>query len=188
MRNTVGGRAKREPGSSLSFGLSVSAARRFRTEHYLYVSLGHVWHGQDSHLGLELKDQQTSLLLAWEWRYAAHCAWVVQLLNSSAAGATREPFDEDAFEVGIGWKTGIRVGTVLELGLIENLFNADNTPDFGLHFGIRHGSDRSYPLRCSRSLWMRSRIFCSRLSLVSRSFSSPLSSRSPSNSSSWARR
>ena len=138
VRSTVGGRAQDEPGSSLSFGLSASASRRFGAEHYLYLSLGHVWHGQDSYLGLELEDQQTSLLLAWEWRYAAKCSWVLQVLNSSAVATRREPFDEDAFEVGFGWKTEIRQGTVLELGLIENLFNADNTPDFGLHFGIRH--------------------------------------------------
>ena len=68
VRGTVGGRAKDEPGSSISFGLSASASRRFGVEHYLYLSLGHVWHGQDSYLGLELEDQQTSLLLAWEWR------------------------------------------------------------------------------------------------------------------------
>ena len=32
----------------------------------------------------------------------------------------------------------VEPGTVLEIGLIENMINVDNSPDFGLHFGIRH--------------------------------------------------
>ena len=45
---------------------------------------------QETYLGLAFEDQQTSLLLAYEWRYAAQCAWMLQILTSSAVGATRE--------------------------------------------------------------------------------------------------
>jgi len=50
----------------------------------------------------------------------------------------RAPFDEASFEVSAGWKREITSGTVLEVGLIENIIDSDASPDFGVHFGIRH--------------------------------------------------
>ena len=38
----------------------------------------------------------------------------------------------------MGWKWEFSPGTVFEVGLIENLIEFDNSPDFGLHFGLRH--------------------------------------------------
>jgi hypothetical protein len=36
----------------------------------------------------------------------------------------------------LGFKTKITRYTVLEFGLIENLFFYENSPDFGVHIGI----------------------------------------------------
>ena len=57
---------------------------------------------------------------------------------SEGAAAERDPFDDPTNEIDIGWKWEFTRGTVLEPGLIENIVEVDNSPDFGLHFGLRH--------------------------------------------------
>lgn len=134
----AGGDAELEGSSPFSAGISGSAARRLGDKFYSYLGLGYNWYGLDESRGLQLSDEQWGALVAVEWSYRSSRSLVLQYLVSEAVAEDRAPFDDSAHEITLGWKGEIRPGTVLEIGLIENVINVDNSPDFGLHFGIRH--------------------------------------------------
>ena len=58
--------------------------------------------------------------------------------RSRAVARTRFPYDEPAHEIGLGVHRRVGARTWLEFGLVENAVQIDNSPDFGLHFGLRH--------------------------------------------------
>ncbi len=134
----AGGDAELEGSSDFSAGVSVSAAKRLGEEFYTYLGLGYFWYGPDEARGLPLKDEQWGGLAALEWAYKSKRSLILEYLVNEGAALDRSPFDEVTHEVHFGWKREMNPGTVLELGLIENLINADNSPDIGLHIGIRH--------------------------------------------------
>ena len=123
-------------GSAPSLGLSVASSRRFSDDWYVYGALAYAWHGTDESRGLPLETRQASGLFAVEWRYAARASWVIQYLVSEGVAAQRDPFDDPTHEVNLGWKRELDGGSVIEIGLVENIIEADNSPDFGLHFGF----------------------------------------------------
>jgi hypothetical protein len=134
----AGGDAELEGSSDFSAGISGSAAKRLGERFYTYLGLGYNWYGPDESRGLELKDEQWGGLAALEWSYRSRRSFVLEYLVNEGAAADRDPFDDPTHEVHLGWKCEVRPGTVLELGLIENIVNMDNSPDFGLHFGLRY--------------------------------------------------
>jgi hypothetical protein len=134
----AGGDAELEGSSDFSAGLSVSAAKRLGEEVYVYLGAAYNWYGPDESRGLALKDEQWGGLVAFEWAYRPRRSWVLEYLVNEGAAESRDPFDHTTHEVHLGWKAEVRRGTVLEIGLIENIINEDNSPDFGLHFGLRH--------------------------------------------------
>jgi thioredoxin-related protein len=134
----AGGDAELEGSSDFSAGISGSAARRLGDRFYAYLGLGYNWFGPDESRGLPLVDEQWAAIAAVEWSYRSSRSLVLQYLVTEGAALDREPFDESTHEIAFGWKGEIHTGTVLEIGLLENVINADNSPDFGLHFGIRH--------------------------------------------------
>ena len=42
-----------------------------------------------------------------------------------------------SYELGLGLKIDVGLGSVLELGLTENILVFDSSPDFGMHAGLR---------------------------------------------------
>lgn len=133
----AGGRAQLRGDNPWSVSLSSALARRFGPEFYTYVGLGFAWHGLDQARGLPLEDSQWSGMLAFEWRYGAKSSWILQYLLSEGVARDRDPFDKPTNEINFGWKREVAEGTVLEIGLIENIIEVDNSPDFGLHFGLQ---------------------------------------------------
>ena len=133
----LGGQADLDGRSKLSVALSASMARRMSETFYAYLCLGHVWHGLDEWRGLPLESRQWSGLAAVEWRYAPTAAFVLQYLVTDGVASARDPFDDPSNEVNLGWKKEVSSGLVIEIGLIENVIEPDNSPDFGLHFGLR---------------------------------------------------
>lgn len=132
----LGGGADLDGHSRFSVGLSASLARRIGESFYAYLGLGHVWHGLDDYAGLPLEDQQWSGSAAVEWRHRSKSSWVLQYLVTDGVAENRDPFDDPSHEIDLGWKREIASGLVLELGLIENIIEVDNSPDFGLHFAL----------------------------------------------------
>ena len=56
--------------------------------------------------------------------------------SSDNTNYVNSPFDEATHELILGWKGEFGDGYVLELGLLENAFVVDNSPDVGFHLGL----------------------------------------------------
>ena len=137
-RAHAGGFAQLEGPSPFSVGVAAAAAKRFGKELYTYLNLGHAWHDLDHYARVDLKRAQWTGSLALEWRYGERSAWILQYMISEGSTFRRESLNDSSHEVALGWKREIAAGTVLEAGMIQNAVNYENSPDFGLHFGLRH--------------------------------------------------
>ena len=135
-RHHTGGKANLTGSSPWSVGLNASASRRFGEDYYGYLGMTYMRHGLDRWETIRLKKEQLSGLVAFEWRYQPQSSWVIQYLLSEGVATDRRPFSENANEISLGWKRELKPGVTLELGIIENAVVADNSPDFGLHFGL----------------------------------------------------
>ena len=112
----------------------MALARRFGPT-YLYGTLGYSFFGQDDFRGLELKDTQATFLVAFEWRFRPKQSLLVQYLITEGLVEDFAPFSDNSNEITLGWKMEVTQHGVFELGLIENLIEFDNSPDFGFHVG-----------------------------------------------------
>lgn len=124
-------------GDDWDAGLSVSLARRFNRV-YAYLSLGMAYLGEETFRGISLETTQFSALLAAEWNFAPRWAGIIQYLASEGVAKDWQAFSEYSHEITLGLKWEFFSRTVAELGLIENLFITENSPDFGISMGIVH--------------------------------------------------
>ena len=61
---------------------------------------------------------------------------LIQYLVSEGVAEDLGEISKPSHEVTLGWKGEVRKGTVVEVGLIENVITYDNSPDFGVHAGF----------------------------------------------------
>jgi thiol-disulfide isomerase/thioredoxin len=121
-------------GGSVDVALSVAAARRFG-RFYTYLTLGYARYGSDAVYGIELEQTQASVLAAGEWRFSPRMSLVLQYLGTQGVATDLGVFSDPSHEVVLGWKWEARKAGVLEVGLIENIIEFGNSPDFGVHAG-----------------------------------------------------
>ena len=136
-RVEVGDSHDLEGGTDLDIGASVSLSRRFG-EFYAYGTLGYSRFGRERFHDIELRNDQLTGLLALEWRFTPWVSVLVQYLMSEGVAEDLGEISKPSHEVTLGWKGEIKKGTVLEVGLIENVITYDNSPDFGIHVGVKH--------------------------------------------------
>jgi thioredoxin-related protein len=120
-----------EPQLSLTASKSVG-------DFYGYLSLAFGYFGAQHLDGIQFRTTQWSGLGAVEWRFASDMSLVLQYLISAGVAKDLGPFSAASNEITLGWKWEIAERTVFEFGLIENLVNFDNTPDFGVHAGLTY--------------------------------------------------
>lgn len=92
--------------------------------------------GSEELAGIPMRRHQVFVLSALELPITARWSAVVQELFNTGAARDFYEFSEATHEIVAGVKGEILPHTLFEFGLIENLFKFDNSPDFGLHFGI----------------------------------------------------
>lgn len=106
--------------------------------HLYHINLGYGWFGQNDYLGIPLKKQQVSLMLAWEYPVSSHTSLVTQYLLDEPVfiglGELSEPAHQ--LQMGLKWK---RKNMFFQAGFVENLFTFYNSPDisFSLLVGLR---------------------------------------------------
>jgi len=130
-RYSLGNPAQLE-GSSFDVAVSAAAAHRFGN-FYLYLTLGYAWYGSDAVYGIDLETTQSTILAAAEWRFRPRMSLVAQYLRSEGVAKDLGVFSDPSNEIVFGWKWEARAGGVLEVGVLENIVNLDNSPDFGIH-------------------------------------------------------
>ncbi len=126
-----------EGGNAFDIGASVSLSRRLGN-FYAYGTLGYARFGRERFRGIELHDDQLTGLVAVEWRFVPRMSFSIQYLVSEAVAENLGEISKASHEVVFGLKGEVKKGTVLEVGLIENVVTFDNSPDFGIHLGVMH--------------------------------------------------
>lgn len=101
-----------------------------------YASVAWTRFAADEVYGIHLHRSNWAGLGAIEYRISPEWSLVGQYLLSQGVAPDLYVFSKPSHEVTFG--TQVRVGrhTTLQLGLIENVFIFDNSPDFGVHFAL----------------------------------------------------
>jgi hypothetical protein len=102
---------------------------------FLYMNLAYTLFGTSKFVAIPLKDKQFVGMAAYEWRVEHDESFLMQYLYTEGVVGNLGNLSEPAHELYIGYKWRLPEVTV-ELGLIENLFIYNNSPDFGFSFGL----------------------------------------------------
>lgn len=122
---------------SHGLGLGLDANVFFPYEDwFFYGGLSAAMVGNTEVLGEELQRLQYSLLLAVERKISRDFSVVLQFLGQSPIAENFYEFSEGSAEVSLGMKLRIHDRITIQMAAIENLFNFDNSPDFGFHMGF----------------------------------------------------
>jgi len=129
--NTVGleGGLPVEPQLSLSVSKGIG-------DFYLYLSGAFGYFGTQHQDAIKYRSTQLSGLAALEWRFASRMSLTLQYLATQGEVQSLGPFSTNSHEITLGWKWEFASNVVSEIGLIENLINFENSPDFGIHAGL----------------------------------------------------
>ena len=105
---------------------------------YAYFGVQYTHYSREEILGIPLSQEQWSYLVALEVPFTKRFSLLVQEFINTRVAKNFYQFSDATYEVTLGVKYRLKERTVLEFGLLENLVNYDNSPDFGFHFGITH--------------------------------------------------
>jgi Protein of unknown function (DUF3187) len=122
-------------GNDVDLGASLALAGRSGPT-FLYGTIGYARFGKDRFRGIPIRNGQVTALFAVEWRVRPRNALIFQYLWTQGLVPGFAPFSAPSNEVTLGWKWELAGPTLLEAGVIENLFSFDNSPDFGVHIGL----------------------------------------------------
>lgn len=103
---------------------------------YGYFGFQYTRYGAGKILGISMRPDQWSFLLCLEAPLSERFSLLVQDLVQTGAARNFYAFSEATHELAAGFKVRFRPEGLLEFGLIENLFNYDNSPDIGVHLGF----------------------------------------------------
>jgi hypothetical protein len=126
-----------ENGEPFDLGLSLALSTRLFGPLHAYAQVGHAWFGQSELEDLELRETSWSGLGALEWRVRPSFSLLAQYLGTEAAAESRDKFRRKSHELAFGAKLRAGRRWTLELALLENVFENETAPDFGLHFGLQ---------------------------------------------------
>jgi len=124
-------------GSGLDAGGSVLLAKRV-WRLYGYLGAQFTYCGRGDVLGVRMVHEQWSFLAGLEVRLSERFSLVLQEITNTGVARDLYEFSEATYEMALGFKARVGPETFLEFGLVENFVHYDNSPDFGLHFGVAH--------------------------------------------------
>jgi hypothetical protein len=122
-------------GEGVEVAWTMMAAKRVG-DVYAYLNVGFTRFGDEQFHGLPMRSVGSTLIAAVEWNFMADVSVVVQMLRTQGALVNYGPFALASNEVSLGFKIEASRGAVVEFGVIENIIVFDNTPDFGVQFGL----------------------------------------------------
>jgi hypothetical protein len=122
-------------GDGLDFATSVSFSKQVGDFH-AYATLAIAWYGRETFYGIDLKPFTVSVVCALEWRASDGFSLILQ--HQWTQGAVRDlaSFSEPSNEISLGAKVLVSDRLLIEVSVVENIVNFDNSPDFGLHTGV----------------------------------------------------
>ncbi len=116
-------------------GIAVCASKRI-WKLYGYLGLQYTLFTGEEIAGIPMRPYQLSVFSSVEYPWTDRFSLIVQEVMNTGPAKDFYQFSQVTNEVTFGMKAEFLPNTFLEFGLIENLFHFDNSPDFGLHFGL----------------------------------------------------
>ncbi len=121
---------------SRDWAVGISTALDFSQSIAVTASLAYLDLRKGNQEDFKLKEEQISLMLSLAYQYGARSALIAQLATETpVTEGTDTGFDATTTNFTFGFKWLLDSGTVIEAGLVENLFVSDNNSDFALHGG-----------------------------------------------------
>lgn len=119
------------------YSLAVMISKRVAdTRSLIFSGLGVSYTEQDEIVGMEINHEEFTGLIGMEFRRTATSSLILQYRVMTAVAKDYFEFSQESHEVNAGVKWQLKNGAILELSVIENLVNFENSADFGLHFGL----------------------------------------------------
>jgi hypothetical protein len=122
-------------GSPLDLSFSLAVSKDIGSVH-LYLGGNFQWYGRESFFGLKLRTTQESGTAGFEWNLAPAFSLVCQWMITSGGVDRLEDLSRPIHEITAGFKWEVGTGILIELAIVENVINFQNSPDFGVHAGI----------------------------------------------------
>jgi hypothetical protein len=122
-------------GNLVDVSLDLSLAKTY-ADLVIYGSVAWTRFGADRLYDLDLHRSNWAGFGALEWRVTSDWSLLLQYLVSQGIAPDLYSLSKPSHELTLG--TQLRVGrhTIMQLGLIENVFIFDNSPDFGVHLAL----------------------------------------------------
>ncbi len=141
----VGSIAQQYATDGLALLLALGAQQSLSARLTLYAHGGMVWApGAKQVYTIALTPRQKFLVLGVGLTLTDRLRVVLQVLNQDgmARSALFRPLCHTTYEFGVGLQIQPRLlgNWLMEVGIIENGIHDANTPDFGVHFALRHHS------------------------------------------------
>jgi len=105
---------------------------------YGYFGLQYARYSKEEILGISMNPDQWIFLIGLECPLTERFSLLLQDLIHTGVTKDFYAFSESTHELALGFKYEFRKGALLEFGLIENLVNYENSPDFGFHSGLSY--------------------------------------------------
>ncbi len=120
-------------GTDAAFSLS---SRHYLDPLYIYTTVGYGMFGSGSRAGVDLRPYQWTFFGAVEWPVSRNFSLILQEMTNSGTAKAYYDFHSPTYELIFGAKQYLSSRLMLEYGLMENLFNFENSTDFGVNFGL----------------------------------------------------
>ncbi len=104
---------------------------------FVYGDLAYTEFGNNHLINVPLESHEFVGMLGYEWTLAGNSALIGQYLYSQGVVKNLGDLSNSSHEVYLGYKRRLTAMT-WEFGIIENLAPYNNSPDFGLNFGLTY--------------------------------------------------
>ena len=104
---------------------------------HIYYNAGFLYYGDKEVMGILLRQWHLSMLLAFEYRKSgSRHSWIFQGLVESGVAVDYNEFAKRTSEILLGYKHYYQSGWTFGIGILENIFYYDNSPDVALHLEL----------------------------------------------------
>lgn len=120
------------------WGMAVLMTKRIGSSRWLVtVGASGSYCNRDRMFGIEVNQEQFALLSGLEYEWSPRLSLIAQELMSSPFAKDFHDLSEPTNELNVGMKFRIGELGAMEISVQEDLFNFNNSADFGFHIGYR---------------------------------------------------
>ena len=114
-------------------GIAVGFSKRWSDAWFSYHQLGYTHYEETKLPGITLEDGSVSAMTAVSYRWTPRTAVSLHYVYHDGVVKNLSDLSDASHELSLGVQWRLPGGGCLELALVENIINYDNSADFGLH-------------------------------------------------------